>query len=415
MKSAIKIFLSLHTQISKAEKLMRREKTKRKNLNSKKNKTGYLEAFGFKELDKDLIGGPESLPADACILLKGERGTHKLAFATNYLFQGLRKGENVVLFNMGAPVRIDKIPQFKDEPCKIKDSNGSCSGGRIEFNENLSYQKLLKKNPNGLKKTDAEQNQEKNLAYYPYKLSNKDNSQTRESPPVGKYKLHWWVSNKDFSKNSKKEEGVSALLKNHGNLFILDFDAGYLFPEEFISTLTEFWGWIDRLAPRNSKGKRNFFPFTRVLLNSTAQINTQFPILAEEQFLIPSFIRLAKCYGISSMIIDVLPPGGEQSKNSLNFDALSDLIITIKHNFDKKYSAKGALSEGVKEDAMKIMTADNITGKVYSKNWLGFWISKNDLISIFNFVDAEKSKDIEKLQPKRKLLSRRGSKSIIRR
>ncbi len=375
MRSAIKIFLSLHTQISRAEKQMRREDSTESG--KRVRGEGYITGFGFEKLDKNIIGDEKSLPLDACILLKGERGTHKLAVAANYLFQGLRAGENVVLFNMGSPVELERIPQFENDICQLKKNKSenyynSCESGRIKF---------AKVRPDFEERDN--QNDLKTLCYYPYKYNAADR------PPEGKYKLHWWVSNAHFAGEPDPDMAINHLLHNHGNLFILDFDTGFLFPEEFISTLTELWEWIKRKAPFHSTEAETFFPFKRVLLNSTAQIKSRFPVLEEEAFLIPSFIRLTKCYGISSMIIDVLPPEGEYSKHDLTFDALSDLIITMKHNFNNEFSISGGDSGKAHGGEWKILTADNITGKIYEKNWLGFKIDEDGANRIFRFAKAE--------------------------
>ncbi|MCU0286089.1 MAG: hypothetical protein MUF15_06785 [Acidobacteria bacterium] len=316
MKSAINIYLSLHTQISRAEKQTRKSETAKSE--------GYLTCFGNHLLDHDLIGGEEYLPGDAAILLKGERGTHKFALALNYLFQGLRNGENVVLFNMGSAVDIKLIPQCSSEK----------QNDRIFFND------------------------ETNNDHKPgFSLVNI--SSNIDKPPEGKYKIHWWRSGQNEHSN----------WQNQANLFILDFDAGFLLPEEFIATFVNLVEWI------KSKGTEDQpTSIQRILINSTTLIKTRFPVLEEESFLIPAFIRLTKCYGISSMIIDVPQQAAADAKKIVQLDALSDLIITLEHNWQENYKIdKGTADDNKK---LKIVTADNITGKVYEKKWLGLWIDE---------------------------------------
>ncbi|MCX6582447.1 MAG: hypothetical protein NT166_19930 [Candidatus Aminicenantes bacterium] len=338
MSSAINIYMSLHTQISRAEKQMRKSgagKTER-----------HLACFGNDILDGDLIGGEKSLSGDATILLKGERGTHKFALAANYLFQGLKNGENVILFNMGSAVDIKRIPQ-----CMIK------GGKRLSFRSDH---------------TDNENNLEFMQSHHI----------VSDRPPEGKYTLHWWVSRygikpgekKCCGQNGSKRKDISHILQNHANLFMLDFDAGFLLPEEFIATFINLVEWI------KDKGKEPTPMFQRILLNTTAMIKTRFPMLEEESFLIPAFIRLTKCYGISSMIIDVMqPPVAGVQKEAL-LDALSDLIITLEHNWQGTYKVDPqSIDKKLKipdANELKIVTADNITGKVYEKRWLGLWIEE---------------------------------------
>lgn len=340
MSSAINIYMSLHTQISRAEKQMRK---------SGAGKTeSFLTCFGNHLLDDDLIGGEKSLSGDATILLKGERGTHKFALAANYLFQGLKNGENVILFNMGSVVDIKRIPQcLKEERNRIFfRSDNTNNENKIEFIES------------------------ENIA--------------RDRPPEGKYKLHWWVSRYGIKSekkmccqlrlNDSEKKESSHILQDHANLFMLDFDAGFLLPEEFIATFINLVDWI------KSNGKEATPMFQRILLNTTAMIKTRFPVLEEESFLIPAFIRLTKCYGISSMIIDVTQPqvAGVQKESLL--DALSDLIITLENNWQETYEIhpklKNTKPKVPHKNELKIVTADNITGKVYEKKWLGLWIEE---------------------------------------
>lgn len=316
-----------------------------------------------------MIGGGNSLPSDACILLKGERGTHKFALASNYLFQGLRLGENVVLFNMGPPVEIARIPQYKDE-------------NRIYFEDKSIKEGRLKKS-----------NFCKNFYHFKY------NSGKR--PPKGKYKLTWWVSQECSARNGschcfKNANTVNDILINHANLFIYDFDAGFLLPEEFISTFIDLSDWIENEC---AKSKRKL-PFDRILLNSTSQIRTRFPVIDDEPFLMPTFIRLSKCLGISTMIIDVVQSNVETNRRMINLDALSDLILTLENNWEGKYkiideSGSKMKAKGESEALLKIVTADNITGKVYEKSWIGLWIfeekdnvNRRELI----FEDIQKEK-----------------------
>lgn len=379
MRSAFKIYLSLHTQISRAEKQMRLKNIR------KKEASQYLYCFGIDKLDgeksnskelKDkkniggLIGGAKSLPSDACILLKGERGTHKFALASNYLFQGLRLGENVVLFNMGPPVEIARIPQYKNE-------------NRIYFeDENIKEGRLKEKG-----------DFYKNFFHYIYDY--------RRRPPEGKYKLTWWVSQECNARNGScdcfnKGKIARDILLNHANLFIYDFDAGFLLPEEFISTFIDLSDWIENECAK-SKHK---LPIDRILLNSTSQIRTRFPVIDDEPFLMPAFIRLSKCLGISTMIIDVVQSNVETNRRMINLDALSDLILTLENNWEGKYkiineSGSKMKAKGESEALLKIVTADNITGKVYEKSWIGLWIfeeqdtvNRRELI----FEDIQKTK-----------------------
>jgi hypothetical protein len=360
MRSAVKIYLSLHTQISRAEKQMRQTAIR--------ESESRLECFGNEELDVYLIGGKDSLPGDATVLLKGERGTHKFALAANYLFQGLREGENVVLFNMGSPVEVGRIPQCVENP------------EHLDFSTNGNEAK----NGDGIKcfKFEPRQNQK---------------------PPPGKYRLHWWISEACKDKNcsciiEQQEIDIKDILRKHANLFILDFDAGFLLPEEFIATFIDLVDWMKQFfVEHNDNIPDKSIPFQRILLNSTSQIKTRFPVLDDETFLIPAFIRLTKCFGVSSMIIDVLQPQASGTKKAMSLDALSDLILSVEHNWENDYELiegekiktksnngrQGGKEEKENEQcssdlrSLKIITADNITGKVYEKMWLGLEISKD--------------------------------------
>jgi hypothetical protein len=114
----------------------------------------------------------------------------------------------------------------------------------------------------------------------------------------------------------------------------------------------------------------------------------------------PAFIRLSKCLGISTMIIDVVQNTVEPNRRMINLDALSDLILTLENNWDGKYeinpkSRSKMKGESESETLLKILTADNITGKVYEKSWIGLWIfeekakvNRRELI----FEDIQKTK-----------------------
>ncbi|MDP8254748.1 MAG: ATPase domain-containing protein [Candidatus Alcyoniella australis] len=112
-----RIFVSMHHQIIQAKRRKQSEKEDQQNTSNSQGKS--VVSFGISEIDKLIYDNAdkrnaEEFERDGCIILEGERGTHKFAVAMNYLFDSVRNGKDAVVINLGERVDIKRIPQELD-------------------------------------------------------------------------------------------------------------------------------------------------------------------------------------------------------------------------------------------------------------------------------------------------------------
>lgn len=228
------IFPDLHTIMSREE----RHSIKKGNNKNSDNK----EEFGIKiKKDKAKEETDFTFAKDSFILLKGERNTHKLAMSMLYAFSGITNEpnepdkpdkEDVLIINFGPEINVKNLQK------NIKIEN------QLNLNENTN---------NSDKKVIFEE------------ISNKTHDKF-------KYNIY----------NDKDKE-------DHGNLYILSFNTGFLMPEECISVILQVIEQITSIQ--------------RVIFFSTYHLPLRFPLLAGENKFIPYFVRIMKLRGKSLLLV----------------------------------------------------------------------------------------------------------------
>ncbi|HPQ69381.1 MAG TPA: hypothetical protein PKW95_09640 [bacterium] len=304
---AVNIYLSMHHQII----LAKRQQTE-------EQKSSRLISFGIQGVD-ELIDAQkakrqkrkEVFDYRSCLIIDGERGTHKFAIAINYLFAGLRNGEDALIINLGGEIDMNRLPQEED---------------RLIV-EQVLHKKVEK-----------------------YVISSYKNI-------VGKNHIH-----------------------------ILTFDPGFLLPEEFMFFVDQFIN--------------NHPTIKRVLFNSTVHLPLRFPALYSEQIFLPMLINYLKSKNIGALLISTR---NKSVDNDFQFglNAMADIIITLdlldrhKNNIQIAPQDEWLLKEFAPHDWLTdlkhkaiVISADNITGKVYEKRWkLVFIKERGEHQNVIKLID----------------------------
>jgi len=130
----------------------------------------------------------------------------------------------------------------------------------------------------------------------------------------------------------KKKEGE----KEKIFVTVLNFRLGQILPEEFFYILNKYLN--DNIATLDS-----------VLITTTAQIKTRFPLLNKESLFFPVLVDIIKSKGLFSIFIDALDSDNDLPKATLQ--AAADCAIFIERNKNKD----------------NILTVENIRGKNYDR------------------------------------------------
>lgn len=297
-KRGFLVFPSLHTQVVRDEK-----KNEKKNQldtlpNEGKAKIGFNRSL--QELVHKGYPDPETgIADDAFVILSGRSGGHKLAIALDYINGRKAKSLGLVL-NMGQHIVYEAVAGYK-----------------------------LWHGPN-----ETEHPKNIHASWHQQKVTTK-----------------YYAS-----------KGQGAFLDPApGSLAILDFQPGFLLPEEFIATLLTYLRRIEKTGEK----------IDRVLFNSTAHLASRFTLLDKDPLLLTTMVRILKTRGIGLMIIAVEESDHDERIEGLS--AMADVKLTIHHLNDGRVPSaimdklKTSIDEG--KYSSRLISSDNVTGKDYEKRY----------------------------------------------
>ncbi len=300
------VFPSLHTQVVRNEKI-NIEKSDNNETNNKNARIGKNE-----DLCKLVHKSPteSGLGRDAFIVLSGRSGGHKLALGLDYIHGKSNSNIGLVL-NMGQPILYNAVAGCK-------------SWWKDKYNQNIGKSWPHKKVFGDF-----------------YFLRNKQmiNDSNIFNPPLG-------------------------------SVVVLNFQPGFLLPEEFINTILIY---LDNI-------KNNGMSVDRVLFNSTAHLSSRFPLLDKDPLMLTALVQILKKRGISLMVIAVEEIGHQEKIESLA--AMADAKLNIHHLRDERVPRyiMSRLEKVIEKGchSARIISSDNVTGKDYRKNYGLLDVSKNE-------------------------------------
>ncbi len=309
------VYPSIHSLVSKSEKESHAREQQR--LNARFSTNEVLNAMVHK---KPL--GDTGIAKDALIVLQGRSGGHKLAIGMSYLHAKDDK-ESVLVINLGQTINYSAVA---DKHNWWEDS------GKAYDSKPFQGLKWLR-NP----KVDID------MYLPPGKIAVE--KKNRVKPPPGA-----------------------------GAIYVLNFHAGFLLPEEFLHIVKKFIEDINGIEDVNGGDKKN--KITRVLFNSTGHLPERYPLLDKNPLLLHALVRLVKGMDASLMIIAVKGMGEDDRIMALA--GMADLKFNIYDLSETRMPAacKRDLEKAQKSAAsnVRIISSDNITGKDYSKEYRVFQV-----------------------------------------
>lgn len=309
------VFPSLHTQVVRNEKKEEDEMQNDIQKDEKGNDEGNNAKIGKNESLQQLVHKTDEVSGiahDAFIVLSGRSGGHKLALGLDYL-HGKRPNTVGLVLNMGQPIFYEAV-----------------AGYRSWYKENFKNKKELNK----------QWLQQKVIGDCYFQTRKKESSSEEEND----------------SSNS-----ISFLNPELDSIVVLNFQPGFLLPEEFINTVLTY---ID-ICYKPLK-------IDRVLFNSTAHLSSRFPLLGKEPLMLTALVRILKKRGIGLMVIAVEETGHYERIESLA--SMADVKLNIHHLGDERVPPhvmemlKKAITTEARHSA-RVISSDNVTGKDYRKNY----------------------------------------------
>lgn len=112
--------------------------------------------------------------------------------------------------------------------------------------------------------------------------------------------------------------------------FHAKFRVLYLHPE-FISPGKFTWDLI-RLA-EGGHGDKDSGPVTRLAFDNTYRLEDRFPLITNEQFLVPALLDLLRYRNVTTFFVDLVPPGSAQGKNNFDPSGYMTGFDTVLHMY----------------------------------------------------------------------------------
>lgn len=312
---AFRIFPSIHTQVSRSEK--------QKSDPPVSGEVYFSRNLGLNNIvRREASLGKTGLANNGFIMLQGRSGGHKLATGMSYV-HAKDYLESALIINLGQRINYNDVA----------DNKNWWPDRQIESCEGIT-----------------------GLAW-----SRNDKISVDVFPPP------------DVSMRKSEEGGNTKYEPPHncGVIYVLNFHAGFLLPEEFLEMIKSF------LEDVESK----FCPIKRVLFNSTAHIPERYPLLEKDPLILHALAKILKRDGISLMLISVR---GEVSDTRLTgLAAMADLKMTIHDVTDETLPNKWKdyLREAPEyvHSNVRVVSSDNITGKDYSKRYGLLYVEGNEI------------------------------------
>ncbi len=320
---------------------------------------------GSQSLDK-LLNGPSpgeqtklAIPPDAFILIRGEKGGHKLTLGFNLLVAALWSER---------PELIDKVA-VDGRPIEVKVASESRTAMLLSMGEEIHYGvpriALSRMNARSIKLDPASD---------PISLPRPPASRPLSHTSDDKVEVRIWCQH---DRDSKPDWEV--LLKpDTPKVVEVKFKPGLLTPEEFlwvVSSLTKL------------------FQPARMMLENTAHLHTRFPDLAKEKMLFQALNSLAQDRNIIFIVNDIIAKGSDPQL-SLGLAASADYILNVsqfdRHERETLWRQQKVINErhperpllfgaqgGTEHRTQTKLEVTNIRGKKYINNTYAVWIRES--------------------------------------
>lgn len=310
-RRVFQVFPSLHSQVARMER--RRPPSDRNDAVDDQGMRFAVSEDLCKLVHKTSTGIGTGLRNDAFVLVQGRSGGHKLAVGMNYI-HAKAETEDALILNMGQPITYEAVADFHSWKVQYP---GKPHRGLAWENQKLAV---------------------------------------------------------DFYGSAKLTSRGLVPSANSGGVYVLNFDPGFLLPEEFMESVKLF---LTQIAYRRQR-RQNLLtphPVRRVLFSSTAHLPHRFPALDRDPLLLTALVRFLKSQEISLMIIGV--EGEYRDDRVLGIGAMADVRITMHHFGDERLPSKlrTQLNQRASEAAestgreIRIISSDNVTGKDYQKRY----------------------------------------------
>ena len=300
---------------------------------------------GIKEIDDILLKGIKNkehkkealLPPDAFILVRGEKGGHKLSLAFNLLIGGLRYQREK------ETKMVKKNKQITIEP---SENNAILLSLGEETSINIPYIALTKILSHEGSKLEREEETE-------------DDIKSGDNWSAGnKVMIHKW--------RFKKKE-IQDNYPVTGKLIELNFKPGHLSPEEFL--------WIVESACSEYKP-------SRILIENTAHLRMRFPELYAEEMLFPALSSFTHKNHIMLIVTDVMGAGSDEIL-SYGLAACADYICNLNsldritiNPYIKMVDGKKTANRPGAGEIWSELVFNNIRGKNYLRPAYGVTVLK---------------------------------------
>lgn len=346
---------------------------------------------GITHLDEIFQGNKideKSMLQDSCIVIRGEKGSHKLTIGMNLLIGGMwkvdedcnknkvvRRNKDVLLILLDGDdkINIQKSAQAKNTHTMTE---GKVSvGGEIDTLDNFQWISWI----DDLDGTSI---------IPPNQVEDNENNLNNNKDCMEDCQLYQLLEKKQYGQKVtfKKCCAKINLDGEHAKVLIACFRPGYIMPEEFLYIISRL------LNPKGIHATDNpDSAFSRVLFASTDHLRIRYPMLYSEKLFLPALIDLFKAQNVVSIFIDVI---GEGSDKELTYglSAQADYLIQLKDfSEEEKKNLFPSINGENPDHFWTKMSFDNIRGKNYSRPIHKITIKKDD--SGTNILYMEDVKD----------------------
>ncbi len=326
-QSGILIYPSIHRYLSGTRKLY--------------NATNYVQT-GITHLDEIFQGrgkrgliSDKSMLSDSCIVISGEKGSHKLTLGINLLLGGMwnigiKKGQKTVRKNKDVLlIMLDGYDDLNLKKVAIAKETARTLEGQLDISpeiDSLDNGRWI----SWIDDSNAEKKCRNNCQLC--ELTKQDHN-----------------GQKVVFKKCCAEIGPDG---EHAKVLIAGFRPGYIPAEEFLHIVSRLINLKGIAATKDAEPA-----FSRVLFVSTDHLKMRFPLLYNEELFIPALIDLFKSQCVVSIFIDVLGDGSDK-KLTYGLSAQADYLIHLT-DYSEENTKR---SEG---EIWTKMLFDNIRGKNY--------------------------------------------------
>jgi len=263
--------------------------------------------LGEKTLNRIL---PHRIFRGDVVMIEGERGTFKTAFALNFLAQGLYAGESVVLISLA------NRPQLLDP--NLKEGEYADVPARPPMIAEELFQGETTDAEGKVVRMKSGRGQEE-----PFRWAELKHVATKEHAPLtalarkSRVKIHAW---RNIYAAAEEQEPPKRLVE-------ITFEGGTLLPEEFVQVVCDV---LEKDSP--TKGET---PIRRVALDDVSLIGLSYPFLRRSEttgdLFLSHFVDLMRKYGVDLVMAGTTGHLEEANEAVQRAVALADAVVSCRY------------------------------------------------------------------------------------